>query len=162
MPCNMSLTLTSLESGVHWAVQCDIGTANIVWNYTTSQHTPYIHHNTELCTNTPLLLWSVQYCTESSSLVLHSHIHHICSLHSTHDGRFSGWEVVSDRTQGEHGVVCLPFGAEAKWVGRKGDRSAANRSGIQKAEKYGFCMVSTLCRHTYLWTIHHWREYMLV
>ena len=43
----------------------------------------------------------------------------------------------------EEGCVC-PVGTVAKWVGQKGDRSAANRSGIQKVENYGFCMVSSL------------------
>ena len=28
----------------------------------------------------------------------------------------------------------------------KGDRSAANRSGIQKGENYGFCLVASLAK----------------
>ena len=38
----------------------------------------------------------------------------------------------------------VPVDAEAKGVGQKGDRSAANRSGIWKVENYGFCLVSSL------------------
>ena len=43
----------------------------------------------------------------------------------------------------EEEVCVCPVGTEAKWVGDKGDRSAANRSGIQKVENDGFCMVSS-------------------
>ena len=42
--------------------------------------------------------------------------------------------------------VCVPVGTEAKSVGRKGDRSAANRSGIQKVDNYGFCLAKSVGR----------------
>ena len=40
--------------------------------------------------------------------------------------------------------VCVPVGTEAKRVGQKGDKSAANRSGIRMVENCGFCLVSSL------------------
>ena len=50
---------------------------------TVHQHTHTIHHNTKTVASTQFtLLQTVQKCTKSSHLALHSHIHHIWSLHS--------------------------------------------------------------------------------
>ena len=40
--------------------------------------------------------------------------------------------------------VCVPVGVEAEWVDQKGDRSAANKSGIWKGESYSYCFVASL------------------
>ena len=77
--------------------QCAIGTRNrIIPVHQTHTNTP--QHRTTAVALHLLLLWSVQYCSKSIYLVLHSHLYHIWSLHSTHEGWVvvhQGWEEVA-------------------------------------------------------------------